>query len=271
MRTGWDLTDTSVLFHGGGNNDGHGHIDIGSFQFDMLGVRWATELPKEDYDSGIGAYSYRNGAEGHNVVVADICNDLPTGMVKTARGEITDKMFSDSLSYGIMDLTQSNDILSCGRRAVMLDKVNNHIIVQDNYSAKENTDFWWFMHLENTTVEISDDGKTATLTKKDRYGNNQSITATIISDGTERFIELEPKHLAFQGYDYDTTIPENKELVENPGFKKLAVQSADTNKFKFTVVFRPAASENPLPAELPMERWKSLINFEGDELIYETH
>lgn len=256
MRQGWNREDTSILFHGGGNNDVHGHIDIGSFQFDMLGVRWATELAKEEYGSGIGEYSYRNGAEGHNVVVADISNDLPTGMVKSARGEIIEKAFSDTMSYAVMDLTQSNDIFSCGRRAVMLDKVNNQIIVQDSYSAKENTDFWWFMHLQNTITEIINDGKTVIMTKPDKEGNNQSITATIISGGNEKFVELEPKHLAAQGYEYDTAVPDT--LPENEGFTKLAVQSTDTNKFKLTIVFKPYEDET-LPINVPMERWKAIV------------
>lgn len=256
MRSGWEREDTSVLLHGGGNDDGHGHIDIGTFQFDMLGVRWAEELPKEDYGTSAGAYSYRNGAEGHNVIVADISNDLPAGMVKSATAKITEKRFTDNISYGIMDLTQSNEIFSCGRRGVMLDKQNNQIIVQDSFSAKETTDFWWFMHLKDTTVDISADGKSAVLSKTDRNGVKQSITAMIVSGGNETFIELDAKHLAAQGYDYDTEVPNG--LPENTGYTKLAVKGAGTDEFKLTVVFMPTGST--ITSVLPMERWKAFCN-----------
>ncbi len=264
MRTGWDKSDTAVLFHGGGNNDGHGHIDIGSFQFDMNGLRWATEVPKEDYNLTVygsyeadgtyneytGAQYYRNGGEGHNVVVANIGADNPYGMEKDARGEIIEKAFGDEISYGIMDLTQSNDIFTCGRRGVMLDKQNNRIIVQDSYSAEEATEFWWFMHLKDTTVDISDDGKTAILTK-----SGKSIKASIISEGTEGFTVLQAKHLTEQLEGYDTVIPPLQ--TANDGYTKLAVQSGSTDNLKLTVVF--GAVDDTETENIPMEQWKALV------------
>ncbi len=96
LKTGWESTDTTLAFHGGANNDGHGHMDIGSFQFDMSGVRFGIDLERENYelrDKGhpdvnkitenypknlypkgypyTGNHYYRQKGEGHNTVVAN--------------------------------------------------------------------------------------------------------------------------------------------------------------------------------------------------------
>lgn len=290
MRTGWSSSDTMLLFHGGGNDDGHGHLDAGSFQFDMLGTRWACEVPKESYNlTGYGGYNtsdtdknypegykysnrhyYRFKGEGHNLVLANYANTangLGTGYadVKTnGRVNIVRKSFGETGSYVIGDLTDTNVIYDCALRGVKLDKVNNEIVVQDDFLAKQPTEFWWFMHTQ-ATIDISKDGKSAILSR-----NGNRIHAQIISDGDYRFIEMEAKPLDEQGYNYGTDYPwlqtsntEGKSVLNDvtATYRKLAVKTnKDTDHFTLSVSFTPLVGDATKPDHIseyvPMETWK---------------
>ena len=266
MRTGWEKSDTSVIFHGGGNNDGHGHLDVGTFQFDMLGERWADELPKEDYNlTGYGAYNkndavaghpysghdyFRNKAEGHNVVIAGL-GTTRFDMVKTAQAPIVKHSFGDTMSYAIMELTQSNANYDCAVRGVQLNKVQNHIIVQDNFKAKTPMEFWWSM-ITKADIQLSEDGRSAILSK-----NNKRIWASIISDGDETFQVLDAKPMREYTIDGVTYPPPLQ--TANDGYRKLAICNPSTDHFKMTVVFKPLIGEETtpsiIPENIPMEQW----------------
>lgn len=267
MRTGWEKSDTSVILHGGGNNDPHGHLDVGTFQFDMLGERWADETPKEDYNlTGYGAYNkddavpghpygskdyYRNKAEGHNTVIAGL-GTTRYDMVTTAQAPIVKHAFGDTMSYAIVDLTESNENYECAVRGLQLDKVQNHIIVQDNFKAATPMEFWWFMHTK-ADIELSEDKKSAILSM-----NNKRIWASIISDGDETFQILDAKPM--REYTIDgVTYPPPLQTANN-GYRKLAVQNESTDNFKLTVVFKPLVGESDapdvIPENVPMEQWQ---------------
>ena len=260
MRTGRDAGDTSVLLHGGGNNDGHGHVDIGTFQFNMLGENWATEVEKENYNLiGYGSYTgggtnntyrgyeyYRNKAEGHNTVIAGLGSSRQD-QVYTARGDIEKHYFSDTGSYAILNMTQTNELYSCALRGVKLDKISGEIVVQDSFKATVPTEFWWFMHTK-ADAEISEDGKSAILTL-----NNKRVWAGIISDGDETFSLLPAAPL--EGYVADRPPIESP----NEGFRKLAINKKNSDTFNVAVAFKTLLSGENEPAVKPayqkMENW----------------
>ncbi len=210
LKTGWTLADTSVAFHGGGNNDAHGHIDVGSVQFDMNGVRFGMQLPRENYelrDRGHyderrinefypngrlfeGGHYYRIKGEGHNTVVANRqftnvqdSKNRPASydMLPTGRGEFIKTEFSDVSSFAWMDMTTTNNIYQSALRGVKLDKINNILEIQDDFIAETPTDFLWSMHTY-AQIEVAEDGKSAILTQ-----SNQKIKATIINDCDFKF------------------------------------------------------------------------------------
>lgn len=260
MRTGRSTSDTSVILHGSANNDGHGHTDVGTFQFEMLGTRWATEVPKEDYNLiAYGQYTasstwntyngreyYRNKAEGHNTVIANL-GGTKFDMVQTARGDIEKYYFSDTGSYAILNMTETNELYSCALRGVKLDKISNEIMVQDNFKATTPTEFWWFMHTQ-ADVDISENGKSAVLSK-----DNKSIWVGIISDGDETFQLLDAAPLP--GYVADRPPLE----TPNDGYRKLAINKKNSDTFKVTVAFKPLNSGQTEPDIKPvmtnMENW----------------
>ncbi len=266
MRTGWAKSDTAVSFHGGGNSDGHGHHDIGSFQFDMLGVRWADEVPREDYNlRNYGSYDaanrvpdykynyrdyYRGKAEGHNTIVGGY-GTTRFDMVPQAEAEIVKHYFGETMSYAIMDLTESNDMYKRGVRGIQLDKVRNQLIVQDNFTAESPMEFWWFMHTK-TDIELSEDGKSAILSK-----NGKRIWASIISDGDYVFQILPASPLreyTINGVTYPPPLQ-----TPNDGYHRLAVQSPSTDHFELTVVFAPLVGDEEVPfyvpEAIPMSKW----------------
>ena len=237
MRNGWGDSDTYLVFHGGENDAAHGHVDNGTFQFDMIGERWACEVPKEDYNlAQFGSYIaggasnpykdgyYRNIAEGHNTVVADIANNR-FGQNTKAVSPIIEYDFSDSMSYAIMDLTDTNDLYSSALRGVKFNKITSEIVVQDEFKSTAATEFWWFMHTQADIV-LSADRKTATLTL-----NGKSITASIISSGNEVFQILPAERL--KGYGENAPLESS-----NDGYRKLAIQKKDSDIFNVAVSFQ---------------------------------
>jgi len=50
-RSGWTDDATYVGMKGGAPETNHGHMDVGSFVLDAEGVRWATDLGGQDYNS----------------------------------------------------------------------------------------------------------------------------------------------------------------------------------------------------------------------------
>ena len=77
FRSAWD--DPAALFVGvkaGYNQVNHGHLDLGNFELDALGERWARDIGSDDYNlpgywsGGRGGKRwsyYRLGSESHNV------------------------------------------------------------------------------------------------------------------------------------------------------------------------------------------------------------
>ena len=297
LKTGWSTADTAVAFHGGTSWDGHGHTgDPGTVQFDMSGVRFGLDLPREAYnlrDLGhydkarvkefwpngyplSGAYYYRIKGEGHNTVVANrqYTNSLDP---KTTRAidlygatEFIKTEFSDISSFGWLDMTDTNDIYQSAVRGVKLDKINNIIEIQDDFWAKEPTDFLWSMHTY-AEIEVAEDGKSAILTQ-----NNQKIKATIINDCDFKF-EVLPA--AFDE-TYGTSVKPPFETPNKPYGKddpfyithgqasdvkaevrKLAVRTEkdkDIKHFKLAVTFQPYIDGNmPTPEYVSLELWKN--------------
>lgn len=260
LRTGLNDSDTTVLLHGGKNNTNHGHIDIGTFQFDMLGERWACEVPKEDYNlMATGSYEYikqpdykfsskdyyRYKAEGHNTVIANLGRE-PSDQELTANSKIVKFDSKNSGAYAILDMTPTNKLYSCAVRGVKLDKINNSIVVQDNFSAKSKTDFWWFMTTQ-ADIELSADNKSVILSK-----NSKRVWVSIIDGDEVEFSVMDAAPM--KGY-YD--IPPLQS--PNEGYKKLAITKKQTDNLKLSVAFCPLHGDETVPSIIPdatpMVKW----------------
>lgn len=72
MRSSWnDPNALYVGFKAGSPSVNHGHMDVGSFVMDALGMRWSMDLGMQDYESleskGIKLWGKEQGAERWNV------------------------------------------------------------------------------------------------------------------------------------------------------------------------------------------------------------
>ena len=85
FRASWDRDASFVGVKGGSPSVNHGHMDVGSFVIDMKGVRFASDLGMQDYNSleqrGLSLWEpaqgsdrwriFRLGASSHNLVTVD--------------------------------------------------------------------------------------------------------------------------------------------------------------------------------------------------------
>lgn len=85
FRSSWDREATFAGIKGGQASSPHGHMDVGSFVVDMMGVRFAEDLGSQDYNSlesrGMDIWNraagsdrwkvFRMNARSHNVLVVD--------------------------------------------------------------------------------------------------------------------------------------------------------------------------------------------------------
>lgn len=299
LKTGWTTADTAVALHGGTTSDPHGHTgDPGTVQFDMSGVRFGLDLPRETYNlrdlghydkarvnefwpNGYplnGAYYYRIKAEGHNTIVANrqhtnIQDPTVTRAIDVKANGTTEFIkteFSDISSFGLLNMTNMNDIFQSGLRGVKLDKINNVIEIQDDFTAKQPTDFMWSMHTY-ASIEIAEDGKSAILTQ-----NNQKIKATIINDcdyvfenlpaqfdesyGTKVKPPFETPNYVY-GKDDPFYITHGQASDVKSEIRKLVVRTPvgkDAKHFKLAVTFQPYVEGNtPVQEFVSMEQWKS--------------
>jgi hypothetical protein len=150
MRNTWDdANGVFVAFKAGDNRAGHSHLDLGSFVLDALGKRWAVDLGADDYNSpgyfdtsGQRWTYYRMRTKGHNTLVlkpSSAPDQNPTAAARIARFET-----NANRTFAIADLTPAYSCYAQINRGIALD--GTQIIVQDDITAKQALDLWWFMH-----------------------------------------------------------------------------------------------------------------------------
>jgi len=158
FRSAWK--DTNALFVGvkaGYNQVNHGHLDLGNFELDALGVRWAVDLGGDDYnmpgywDSRRGGRRwkyYRLGSLSHNVVLLDNQNQDVYGKSKMVKFDSTGKgalaVIDLAGAYGAAARKFARGVrMLPGRRAVL---------VQDEITLKKTCQVAWGM---TTQAKIS--------------------------------------------------------------------------------------------------------------------
>ena len=217
-RQNWtDPNCSAVMFKGGDNRaDRHSHLDGGTFVFDSMGVRWATDLGAAPYESwhkaGVrGAnsryYSYPSRACGHNTLVINPARNDYTQMkvAKTWLAEINpDQALDDGTSAafgpvegirtdgpqctGSVNLTElyaRHGLLTRGagadsRRTFTFNKATGELTVHDVLSfAQANNEVWWYMHVPKDVKPASQDVRRMILTTARPDGTQVSLELTL--------------------------------------------------------------------------------------------
>jgi hypothetical protein len=171
MRSEW--TDQAVYagFKAGSPSVNHGHMDVGSFIMEADGVRWATDLGMQNYESleslGMSIFGKDQNAErwtifrmntfSHNVLIVDDQQQRVSGYTKIDKQSDT-----ENFMYSISDIsTVYNAQLKSAMRGVALKDLSYTVIRDEIETLDKVTKVRWQM-VTFSTVVLGD--KEATLT-----------------------------------------------------------------------------------------------------------
>ena len=253
-----DPTSTFAGLKAGDNQSSHGDLDVGTFIFDAMGVRWAKELGAETYDTpgywessptaGRWTY-YGKRAEGHNTLVINPDDQADQNVYAVDKVE---KYVSEpGGGYAIVDMAQAyKDDATVAKRGLMLFDARSKIMVQDELKCKVPSEVYWFMHTD-TQISLGDDPRIAILTS-----GNKRLKAEIVEPAEAKFEIMDTAPLP--------TSPNPKENIKRPGEKKLAIHLENVKSTTINVVFTPIYDEmnltEPLPEVVPLKDWKVIDN-----------
>ncbi|MEF3305266.1 Ig-like domain-containing protein [Paenibacillus sp. GYB003] len=250
MRSDWTDPNASYIgFKAGDNAANHSHLDLGSFVYDALGVRWANDLGSDNYTYQLGsAYRwdyYRLRAEGHNTLVIN----PGTGPDQPPNAKTAMERFetNEQGALAIADLTAAyrKDALSV-KRGMMMYNMRKEVLLQDEIRARQPSDIWWFMHISaQAQVDIAQDGKSALLKQGDKR-----LWVQLVSAADARFAVMDAAPLP--------TSP-NPTQTANGGYKKLALHLNDAVNETIAVWMVPLMPGESLPdsppAPRPLQEW----------------
>ncbi|MFT7162174.1 MAG: hypothetical protein ACI9GZ_003362 [Bacteroidia bacterium] len=207
MRSSW--TDSKAVYLGfkaGSPSVNHGHMDVGSFIMEADGVRWATDLGSQNYESleslGMNIFGkgqdaqrwtiFRMNTYSHNVLIVDGEQQRVNGYAKIDR-------YSDdeNFMFSISDISTIYDgQLKSATRGVALKNLT-HTIIRDEFETldKATTVRWNMVTYSN--VELGDH------------------EATLIDKGKVLKMKVQgPDNLEMKTW---STAPTNNYDAENPG------------------------------------------------------
>lgn len=209
---------TFLAFKGGTTGLEHSDLDIGTFVYDALGVRWALELGSENYnlpgyweDNKLGQRwdYYRKRAEGHNtLVIGDSSNE---DQVVGSTSKIVDLDINSDTPYAILDMTPAyeNKAINITRK-FELNNDRKNLIIEDNFFLLNEEEVIWQMH-SDADIKIQENGKSAILTKE-----GQSIKINVMSNSDFKLEIVDAKPLD------SSPNPENQN--SNLGIKKIIIK-----------------------------------------------
>ena len=187
FRSAWD--DPNALFVGvkaGYNQVNHAHLDLGNFELDALGVRWARDLGSDNYNlpgyfdkkkDGRRWSYYRMRSASHNVPILGGKDQDELAEARFIKYETT-----DSYAFVLVDLTGAyKDFASKVTRGVAMVDDRRAVLVQDEFKLEKPCELVWGM---TTDAEITVEQKTlARLTLRGKH-----LIARLLSPAGAEFI-----------------------------------------------------------------------------------
>jgi hypothetical protein len=244
FRSAWD--DPEALWVGvkaGYNQVNHGHLDLGNFELDALGVRWARDLGSDDYNmagywsKGRGGQRwsyYRLNSKSHNVCLLDGQDQDPM-----AKASITKFESGKSSAFVLIDLTSAYEKFArkVTRGVVMLEG-RKAVLIQDEFEIEKPCEVTWAMTTD-AKIAIEKEG-TARLTL-----NGKELVARVLS----------PERAEFTTESAERKPPEKV----NKGVRRLIVRLPDAkDNVRVAVLLSPvwkdAGDVNSAPLK-PLAEW----------------
>lgn len=249
MRSSWqDNQGIYAGLKGGYNRENHSSLSIGTFILEASGQRWATMRGAGNYDwdgyndlTGGRFQYYNNRAEGQNTLVVNPAKGGFDQMIE-ATGIVEAYGFNSREAFGVMDMSQAyaRDAQSAKRGMKLFDN-RSKVLVQDEISAAEPAEVWWFMHTA-AAVAITDGGKSAMLTQ-----NGQRLWAHIAAG---------PEDAVFQVMDAKPLPWSPNPSVQSSNYgAKLAIRMKDVTGARLAVQFNPLK-----PGEAPPASYEPVVS-----------
>ncbi|MDI6448435.1 heparinase II/III domain-containing protein [Anaerobaca lacustris] len=244
MRSAWD--DPEALFVGikaGYNQVNHGHLDLGNFELDALGVRWARDLGADNYNlpgywesrpGGQRWSYYRLNSASHN-----ICMLGGEDQDALAKSTFTSTKMNETDPSAIVNLTQAYArFAKSASRGVKMVAGRTAVLVQDEFAIEKPCDVVWGM---TTDADIRiEDGSVARLKL----------------DGKELIVRLlSPAKAAFTIGSAEQEPPQRT----NKGVKRLLARLADAQgDVCIAVLFSPVRTDGQHAGAVeikPLAQW----------------
>ena len=270
LRSAWG--DPNALFMGmkaGTNSVQHSKEELGSFVFDALGVRWASELGRDSY--GLAHYFYNNPwdqpnrfqyyrlrAEGNNTLVFN--PSLDGGQASTGTATKVNFQSNANTQMAIIDMSQaysttdgnpthkvsSTTPVTSVQRGMRF--INGVAQLQDHVQSSSAVDLNWFMHT-TTSVVLNTGSTVAILTSGTTHLKMTIQSPPGVTFSTMAAVPLptSPDYAAFQ------TNPPSDGEAWNKGVTKLRIEIPRSVETQLTVSMSPYFDGNTPPAPLPVE------------------
>jgi len=187
FRSAWD--DPNALFVGvkaGFNQVNHGHLDLGNFELDALGVRWVRDLGSDNYNlpgywdkqKGGKRWSYyRLRSASHNVPMLG-----GKDQDELAEAKIIKCHSDKSSAFAVVDLTSAyKDFANKAMRGVAMVENRRAVLVQDEFDVGNSCEVIWGM---TTDAEIYQDKPTIAELRL----NGKRLIASMISPAGAGFV-----------------------------------------------------------------------------------
>jgi len=247
-RSSWEPEATYVAIKGGSPSVNHGHMDVGAFVLDALGVRWAEDLGMQSYESlesrGLKLWDraqesdrwnvFRIGSQSHNILTVDGRQQVVAGYapIVSSREHAT-----------IVDLAPVYDgQVAQARRGVRL-RTDRSVLVQDEIrslagAGESSVRVRWAM-LTAAEVVVGKDGSSAVLSREGK---------------TSWMRVVSPEKVKLQTYSTD---PPREHDAPNPGTRMVGfeVVLAPGRELRFAVELIPGGKAGAPVAVVPLSSW----------------
>ncbi|MDR2756598.1 MAG: heparinase II/III family protein [Planctomycetaceae bacterium] len=211
MRTAWNNPNAAFLgFKAGNNRANHGHLDIGSFVYEINGIRWAVDLGADNYNMP-GYFGkqrwdyYRMNNRSHNtLVIGNKIQDLSANC-KLIEFERHEK--GQIVARTVADITAAYaDQVRSAKRTATLHK-DGSLVIEDVLEGVTEPVRWGMV----TGANIEINNKTAILSQ-----NKKQLHVEIVSDEIRQF-------------ETASVAPPTEKENPNKGFSMLAAVATPKN------------------------------------------
>ena len=218
------FTDENGMFFsacGGAGWAYHSHYDTGAFVFDLNGVRWAHDLGKDNYNTGLSDYLiYRKRSEAHNTVTVNVNADSDA-MLRDSFAPLTKSESNEHSAYVVYDMSSLYNEMNKFERGFYIGDDYRTLTVRDEISLNCETDVLWTM---NTTADVALWDNEAML-----YQDGETLHVRVECDAQDwEFVALPCKSLV--------QLPAGSGAqATNSEYTKLAIKIRDDGDFNITV------------------------------------